>query len=339
MVMITQKDIARRLGISASLVSRALSGTATEIGACAATIERIRSEAARLNYRPSAAALTLRGTSTRMLGVVIKNFDDPFFGRMVAELESLATARQYSLLLTGCPPGKEPQTNIHSLAKYQLDGLIIAGSDFTPDGVMDFVERDIRVVRIGSGPRLAGVTNVVVDIKHGLTELVNHLTRLGHRDIGYIGDETEPNRRREQQLLDVLQRAELLARPTCFVRAKTSGANAGYEAMQSLLRRCGDLRPTVVIAAEDVLAQTALRALFEQRIRVPADLSLAGVDDIPSAHITIPTLTTVRQPIPEMARRAFEALVGKRNAPKEIVVRPNLVVRESCAAPRGSPTI
>ena len=171
--MITQKDIAQRLGVSASLVSRALGGTASGIGASAVTIERIRAEAARLNYHPSAAALSLRGTSTRTIGVVIKNFDDPFFGHIIAELQALASAKNFSLILTGCPPGPEARVDIHSLTKYRLDGLIIAGSDFAPEGLESFVSRGIKVVRIGFGPTVPGITNVTVDLEYGLRQLVD----------------------------------------------------------------------------------------------------------------------------------------------------------------------
>ena len=83
----TQKLIAERLGISRSLVSRALNGSAAEIRANPATVARIRTEANRLAYRPSAAALALRGGATRTIGVLVKDFADPFFGRMLAELD------------------------------------------------------------------------------------------------------------------------------------------------------------------------------------------------------------------------------------------------------------
>lgn len=335
--MITQKDIAQRLGVSASLVSRALGGTAPGIGASAVTIERIRAEAAKLNYQPSAAALSLRGTSTRTIGVVIKNFDDPFFGHIISELQALASAKHFSLLLTGCPPGAGARVDIHSMAKYRLDGLIIAGSDFVPDGLDAFVRRGTKVVRIGFGPATPGITNVTVDLEHGLHQMVGYLTKLGHRDIGYIGDETAPNLRRETVLLAALKQADLFARPNCFVRAKTSGADAGYEAMQTLLRRCGDLLPTAVVAAEDVLAQTALRALFEARVRVPQDMTLVGVDDVPSARMTIPALTTLRLPMPAMVQAAFEQLTAAGDKPRSaIAVKPELVIRESSAAPHSS---
>ena len=336
--MITQKDIAQRLGVSASLVSRALGGTASGIGASAVTIERIRAEAARLNYHPSAAALSLRGTSTRTIGVVIKNFDDPFFGHIIAELQALASAKNFSLILTGCPPGPEARVDIHSLTKYRLDGLIIAGSDFAPEGLESFVSRGIKVVRIGFGSTVPGITNVTVDLEYGLRQLVDYLAKLGHRDIGYIGDATAPNLRREQILMAALQSADLFARPNCFIRAQSSGVDAGYEAMQTLLKRAKDLLPTAVIAAEDVLAQTALRALFERRVRVPQDLTLVGVDDVPSARMTIPALTTLRLPMPAMVQAAFELLMTAADSPPHpISVKPELVVRESSAPPH--PTV
>ena len=334
--MVTQKDIAQRLGVSASLVSRALGGTAPGIGAAATTIERIRVEAARLNYQPSAAALSLRGTSTRTIGVVIKNFDDPFFGHIIAELQALASAKHFSLLLTGCPPGAEARVDIHSMGKYRLDGLIIAGSDFVPEGLDAFVRRGTKVVRIGFGPTTPGILNVTVDLEYGFRQLIGYLTKLGHRDIGYIGDETAPNLRREKVLLAALKQADLLARPNCFIRAKTTGAEAGYEAMQMLLHRGADLMPTAVVAAEDVLAQTALRALFERRVRVPQDLTLVGVDDVPSARMTIPALTTLRLPMPAMVQAEFEHLMTAGDKPRTaIAVKPELVIRESSAPPHS----
>ena len=102
----------------------------------------------------------------------------------------------------------------------------------------------------------------------------------------------------------------------------------------------GNLLPTAVIAADDVIAQTALRALFEKRIRVPEDLSLAGIDDIPSACMTIPALTTLRQPIREMVGEAFHLVTSHPGKARpqvdgEIVVKPELVIRESCASSRA----
>src|ERR1035437_1465442 len=93
--MTTQKDIAKQLGVSPSLVSRALTGTASDIGASEETVRQIREAATKLHYRPSAAALTLRGSPTKTIGVIVRSFEDPFFGHMIGELQSLAWAKQY----------------------------------------------------------------------------------------------------------------------------------------------------------------------------------------------------------------------------------------------------
>ncbi|MCX7886750.1 MAG: LacI family transcriptional regulator [Verrucomicrobiae bacterium] len=331
--MVTQKEIASRLGVSPSLVSRALSGTATRIGASAKTVARIRAEAAKLNYQPSAAALSLRGNSTRTIGVVVKNFDDPFFGRIIAELQTLAANQRYSLLLTGCTPTPGLRVDIHSLAKFQLDGLIIAGSDFEPDGLDAFRRNRLPIARIGTGTKLRGVLTISVDWQFGIQKLLEHLMQLGHRDIGYLGDESQSNLRRETILQNAMRRAGLVVRPHCFVRARSYQTSAGYEAMLALLNRCGGRPPTAVVAAEDVLALSALRVLYEKQLRVPHDLTLVGIDDIPAARTTIPALTTIRQPIADMVQAAFQHIVQPRQIHSEICLRPELVVRESSAPP------
>lgn len=337
--MTTQKEIANQLGVSPSLVSRVLAGTADQIGVSRETIHRVREVAAGLHYRPSAAALTLRGMPTRTLGVIVRNFEDPFFGHMIGELQALAYTKQYSLVLTGCPSGNGQAIDLASLQKYHLDGVIIVGSDFEPEGLDAFSEKGIPLVQIGAGPPCSRFVRVTVDQVLGLQRLVNYLTKLGHRDIGYIGDDTPPHLRREEILQTILKSHGLAIRPNARVRVAARDVETGYEAMQCLLRQCGELRPTAVIAADDTTAQGALRALYERRIHVPADLSLAGIDDIPFARMTIPSLTTLRQPTRELVRRAFQLLTA--SAPRsrtqtvgDIVIEPELVIRESCAGPR-----
>lgn len=314
---LTQQEIAQRLGVSRSLVSRALRGTAESIGAAPATIERIRQAAARMGYQPHAAALTLRGERTRTLGIVVRDFDDPYFGRMIGELQTIAGAADYSLVLTGC--GRDAQLDLVALLKYRLDGLIIAGSEFEPAGLASFTDRKLPVAQIGTGEPIDGVFRVAMDQAHGLRELIRYLRGLGHRDIGYIGSGTPANLRREATLKQVLRAEGLPVRPQWFVNTAPPPTDL----------------PTALIAADDRLAQNVLRSLFERRVRVPADVSLAGVDDITSARTTIPALTTIRQPMREMVRAAFEHVTtDAKEDQTELLVQPELVIRESCGAPR-----
>jgi DNA-binding LacI/PurR family transcriptional regulator len=338
--MTTQKEIASQLGVSPSLVSRVLTGTAGEIGVREETIQRIREVATKFNYHPSAAALTLRGRSANTLGVIVRDFEDPFFGHMIGELHALSWMNEYSLVLTGCPTSRDGQVDLAALLKYHLDGLIVMGSNFEPEGLEAFTDKHVPIVRIGTSPHREGVLSIAMDQESGLDQIVVYLQRLGHRDIGYIGSDTAFHIRREEVLSSVLKNRDLAIRPNACVRAPPKDTMSGYEAMRRLLHQCQGLLPTAVIAADDVIGQGGLRALFEQGIIVPTDLSLVGIDDIPSARMMIPALTTLRQPIKEMIQQAFELLTNPARSIKtpsrdEIVVRPELIIRESCAAPRA----
>jgi LacI family transcriptional regulator len=334
---VTQKEIALRLGVSQALVSRALSGTADAIDASPITIERIRKAAADLNYTPNAAALTLKGAPTRTLGVIVKQFDDPFFGHMIGVLQGLARERHYALLLTGWSDGEPDPADERILRKYQPDGLIVCGSDFCPPAIQAFVESGKPVVQIGLGQVVDGVRRVAVDEEAGLRALVGHLVALGHERIGYLGDDSLPKRRREDCLRAVLRARGLAERTAWFIRLAEPSAMTAKAAVERLLGEGRTALPTALIAADDALAQTALRALHEAGVAVPAGMSLAGIDDIPAARTMIPALTSVRQPIDEMVRHAFRIVtetVPVTDLDRHVVVAPELAVRESCAPPR-----
>ncbi|MDD4869704.1 MAG: LacI family DNA-binding transcriptional regulator [Kiritimatiellae bacterium] len=332
---VTQKDIAVRLNVSPSLVSRALTGTADVIGASEKTVKRIQEEAGRLNYHPSAAALALRGRPTGTLGLVIKDFDDPFFGHMVRELQRLAREAGYSLIMTGCDSKDSTTMDLFSLTKFGLDGLVLCGSDFLPDGLDALISTGLRVVQIGVGKKHNGVTAVCVDQARGMELLLRHLVELGHSQVGYVGDNSDPNRRRENLLATTMRKMGMTIRREWFIRSGKTGPDAGYEGMMHLIKIGHGALPTAVVMADDAFAITALRACHENGVEVPADLSIVGVDDIPFARMTIPALTTVRQPTEKLVRAAFSLIVGNGETKNRdcMVIEPELVVRESCAKP------
>jgi len=332
---VTQKVIADRLGVSPSLVSRALLGTADRIGASPETIRRIREEAEKLHYQPDGMAQALRGSGTRMLGIAVRDFDDPFIGSLVGELNRLARAAGYTLLVTGCA-GEPPQPDQEALARYRVDGVVLAGSDFTEKSLAALARLNVPCVLVGQGICPGSVSQVKLDIAVGLRGVARHLAGLGHRRFGFVGAGTERHRARAEKLRQILAEEQLEAVDTGFVLTTAVGADVGYQAMAELMDRCGAARPTAVVCANDLVAIQALRLLHERGVRVPHDLSLVGVDDIPVAHAVVPALTTLRQPVAELAARAFEALMAGREAAEGatavagvVMVQPELVVRES----------
>ena len=333
--MITQKEIAARLAVSQTLVSRVLSGTAPAIGIAPATIARIRQTAAQLGYRPNAAALSLRGGPSRTVGMVIKNFEDPFLGHVLGELQALAHERDYTLLLTGDSTGAT-RHDLAVLLQYRVDGLIIIGSDFVPIGLAAFLRQAVPVVIIGAGASVKGVARVAADEARGVRELVQYLYKAGHHQIGLLGNHSPSNQRRKHWAEQALRRRKLPVRSGWFVTPPSEAAEAGYSGMKHLLALPRDQRPTAVIALEDVMAQTALRALFETGLQVPRDMSIVSIDDIPAAARMNPALTTLRLPIREMAQTAFDLLL-QPHPRNHRLLPPTLQIRESCgrvATPR-----
>jgi len=320
----TQKQIAARLGISQALVSRALSGRASEIGASRVTIEKIRRTAVEWNYQPSAAALALLGAPTRTIGVVVKNFDDPYFGRLIGALQALACENGNSLLLTG-----STQADLAGLQKHRVDAVILAGSDFQPEGLRSIANEGPTIVQIGTGSCFAGTTQIHMDEEAGIEELVAHLAGLGHREIGFVARATGSNRRRGEIVRFGLRSRGFFVRTKSFILTEGSDVEVAEYAVNALL---GLARlPTAVIAAEDSMAMALLCCLYQKGMSVPRDISIAGIDDIPASAQSIPPLTTLRQPIPEMAAAAFHALTsapGKKNPGS---VPGKLILRQSCA--------
>lgn len=328
----TQQQIARHLGISQALVSRALSGRAGEIGAAPATVEKIRRAAAAWNYQPNSSALALLGAPTRTIGVVVKNFEDPYFGRLIGELQRLACECQHSLLLTG--GSDEDQA---ALQKHRVDGVILAGSDFLPELLKSPAGQRPPVVQIGTGPQLPESVQIFLDEEHGISELVGHLAGLGHRDIGFVGKAIPANQRRGEILRRTLKARGLPVRKDWFLTGEAQEAETA-EAAVNRLRGLKHL-PSALMAAEDDIALALISALARAGWSVPRDFSVVGIDDIPASAWMLPSLTALRQPVAGMARAAMTALIGGAKPARQIIMRGQLILRESCAPPgHRSPT-
>lgn len=325
--MVTQRDIADRVGLSVSLVSRALSGTAAQIGVPEATIQRVRDVATELGYMPNLTARILRGASAQTFGVVVYDFVDPFFGPLVGELQRLAHERQFSLVLGGFEKRRVWDLDVQALLKHQIDGLIIIGSGDI-DWAAPFIEKGLPIVRIGSGPLNEGVHSVVVDDESGMEALIDLLHKQGTERIGFVGAAHASHRHRANLADAALRRRGLRAGLIQSVFSEAHLADAGYEACLRLLEGSDGCDLQAIMAGSDMVALGVLRVLMEKGARVPGDVRVTGYDDLPVARLSIPSLTTVRQPIADMAQSAFDAVMNKQ-APAQRVFKPELIVRES----------
>lgn len=325
--MITQKTIAEKLGISPSLVSRALSGTAASIGAAEETVRKIREVAAELGYVPNPAALTLRGVTAKVIGVLIKDFNDPFLGRMTDAIQERARRNGCSLNLSGFDSIRGVPHDSASLLRYRLDALIICGSDICSDWVNDFTSREIPVAQVGIDDDYPGVIRVEVDELAGIHMLVEYVLQLGHRSIGFIGGSSGPHMRRRRMFEKVLRQKDIELKAASV----PIGGNIGIRAMNRLLQETRRCRPTAVLAADDFTAMEGLRVLYEHGLSVPRDISITGFDNIPTSELMIPALTTIKVPVRRMVAAAFDLIAGDGGKNGKVrKLAPELIKRESC---------
>lgn len=318
--MTNQKQIAEKLGVSISLVSRVLSGSAKKIGIAQATIDKVTITAREMGYVPNAAAQSLKGKSTRTIGVVVYDFKDPFFGTLVHHLQARAHEADHTLLLVGFQNREPNERDLSPLLKFPLDGIIAIGSDFTENWLSKF-ER-LPCARIGHGHKNIKSLKVTSDEHDGYTQLSKHLNNEGVTTATFIGvDRTIQRQRCEifKAATENIEISEYLSDDHTS-RSFEIGQNITAELIKTGL-------PQALVCANDRIAMGAIHAASTAGLRVPEDVRIVGYDDIQAATQFRPPLTTIRQPIADIANNVIESILKKecpsetRLLPTELIIR------------------
>jgi len=328
MVRVTQKTIARKLGLSASLVSRALSGKAEEIGCAPATVTRIREVAAKLGYLPSAAARRLRGEGGPLLGVVAADIADPFFSQVLASVIRLGHERGYALTVAGFERRRIHQRDLSRLLEQELSGLLLIGGGNESE-YDEVSRRGIPVVRIGAVSPRSAFTQVGSNEEAGFNLLLKHLATLGHRNIGLVGADQKVHRHRMDLVRSLTATHGLRVASRHVTLGSDEVLKAGLEGGRQLLRQSGAKQPTAIICSSDTVALGVISALRDHGSRTPEDVSVTGFDDLLLSRICTPPLTTLHQPVEAFTEYALEALIGRRPLPRTRQFAMELVVRGS----------
>lgn len=318
--MPTQKTIADTLGISISLVSRVLSGRAREIGVAEETIEKVLSEAKRVNYIPNSAALSLRGEKTRTLGVITYDFEDPYFGIILGELHKIANQRRFSLILAGSYQRDMATLDLSAFSKHSIDGLIIVGSDRKKSWYENFPQKNIPVVQIGFTTDSIGTT-ICVDETISTESVANYLHKQKTRDAALFFNQTLSHQVFKEHYIKALESRKINILEDVTFDESTGSVK---ERLQQLTKL-----PEVIIAGDDLLATRIIRALHELNIRVPKDVKVVGFDNISLASDFIPAITTLNPPIKEMIAKAFDLVSDNKPVKKIYRFEPELICRES----------
>ena len=302
------EEVARRAGVSAATVSRALSGRGH---VSAATRERVRVAADELGYVVSSSASALATGRMQNVGVVIPFLNRWFYGAVVEGAESALLAQGYDLTLYNLGGGEEERRSVfeHFLLRKRVDAVIAVSLELTSGEVQRL--HDLRKPIIGVGGPLPGVRTLSIDDVAVSRLATEHLVGLGHRRIAHIGGDPSiemdfhlPTNRRvgylEAMTAAGLPIDEKLFRPGDFTM------RGGYTAAKQLLGAPRD-RPTAIFAASDEMAIGAMLAARDLGLQVPRDVSIVGIDDHELAEFF--GLTTVAQYPERQGRMAVDVLM------------------------------
>lgn len=332
----TIKDIAQLAGVSAATVSRVLNHDAG-LAVGEETRERIFAAAEQLQYKPAKLKRMKRAgdLARRQIGLLLwaspdMENGDPFFISVRKGVESQCAELGLTIAAT-VRAGYETERQ----ALHHLDGLIVVGGIREQDVLSVFGDLQ-RIVLVDHAKPIPGCDTVNLHFRQAVELALDHLLRLGHTRIGYIGGGEQLDAQGEWQagtrpavFRDYLAEKGLL-KPE-LIRLGEWNPDSGYELMQQLLQERE--RPTACFAGSDPMAIGALRALHEQGLSVPDDMAVVGFDDIELAAYAFPPLTTIRVYAEQLGRSAVQLMADRMNGrenPMHVLLDTSLVVRESC---------
>ena len=326
-------DVAARAEVSQATVSRVLNG-----------VENVQEEYRRrvleaikeLDYEPNRLASNLRRSRVAMLGVVVSDIENPHFTVAVRAVEDAAFARGYRVLVCNTDESAEKQREyLKLLAAERVAGVILTPSEAAAPEVTELLDLGMAVVAFDRAVTDPRADLVAAKNAEGVEAAVAHLAELGHRSIGLVAGPpniTSGDERRDGYLRGLATRGLEPAIADGGFRI-----DGGRRAVGELLDAHPEL--TAMIFANNLMTLGGLHGLSARGVQVPADLSVIGVDDPFWAALVSPPLTTLGQPVREMASCAVELLFrridGDVSEPERIILDLELRSRSSCQPPRS----
>ncbi len=332
---VTIKDVARQANVSVATVSRALNG---HENVADAVRTRVLAVARELRYSPHHAARSLSSRRTNTIGVILPDLYGEFFSELMRGIDQVARDHGQHLLVSSYHGNPQEQGEALGAMRGRVDGLLLMSPyaiDASP--LADHLGRAQPAVLINSSLPELEAPALTVDNRAAAAEMVRHLAATGRRRIAYIDgpadnfDARDRLRGYEQALAEALSGAE-----PWVVQGDFSEAS-GHEAAQQLLSAAQ--RPDAVFAANDMMALGFMFACQQAGVDVPAQIAVAGFDDIPLARYTNPSLTTMRVDIAGLGAQAMRMLLRQlggdgRDAVASESMSTRLIARES-TRPRG----
>ena len=331
--------VAKQAGVSVASVSRVINGTAAR----ADTEERVRKAIAELGYQPNSAARALKVRQSEQICLSFDDLANPAYIAMTRGVGRSLSSTKYRLVLSSAFSSvEEVVKHLQTMGRGFADGVIISPI-YSDERITKLIsELQMPVVLVGTLPAGVNVDNVFVDSSAGVSMAVQHLIETGRTKIGLINGPiaTNPGRRRKAAFEKAIKEAGLKFDQSSVIQANTFSPEAGYFAFSEV----SDLSKfDAFVCSNDQLAAGAMKFASENNISIPNHLAIVGVDNTDMASLLHPTLTSIDLLAEERGEIAanlmLDRLANPDREPKQIVVQPKLVIRQSTAVSTHKPTI
>ena len=333
------REIARRARVSTATVSRAINRVPTVDPQLAKRVWRVVDE---LGYYPNTQARALVLGRSRISGLIVSEITNPFFPEVVQTFENVAVENNYEILVTSTVHDpKRMESSVRRMIERRVDGVAILTFGMEEALIEHLRDRKVPLVFVDVGPDVPGVANIRINYLNGIRQAVQHLAAMRHTRIAFIAGPQHLKSARarkdafQSSMMEIGLRPDLIA----IGNHQLEGGMKAFSELHSLKDE-----PTAALCSNDMTAIGVMRQAYEQKIRVPEDLSVVGFDDIHLTEFTTPPLTTVRMSQQELARIAFQALLTevdepKSSDPRQYELVTSLVLRRSTAlAPAARPS-
>jgi LacI family transcriptional regulator len=329
------RDIAKKLGISITTVSRALDGYPD---VSPNTRELVEKTAREMGYVPNRAARTLRRHRSDTIGFIIPSarprFMDPFYSEFIAGLGDAAVSSRLDLLVSSAQGDDQAEMNLYNnwVQSRKVDGFVLNRIRVIDQRIQYLSRKGIQFTGLELSKDGVDYPRVEIPTGNAYQQLVNHLSARGFRRIGFIGgpDNLIIQFDRFNRFKESLVSCDLIYDPRLIILGDLTSAS-GYESTKRLLSLPDP--PNAVICINDETGFGAMHAAHEMGLEVGRDFAVAGFDGVQASAYSQPTLTTIDQPVYQIATILVEMLAKKLNnqqvRQQKVVMEPNLLIRES----------
>jgi DNA-binding LacI/PurR family transcriptional regulator len=324
---VSLKMLAEHLDLSPATVSFVLNN-APGRSIPPATRERVKAAAKKFGYQPSLIARSLQGLKTQTIGILLPELGEGYHSLVLSGAAEVLMQEGYFFFTAHHRHRKDLVAEYPRLLEARgVDGILAIDTQL--EGALQS-----PTVSVAGHTAIPGVTNVILDHNRAAELALGHLYRLGHRRIAYMHGQpfSSDSQSRWQSILQVARTLSLEVPKDLTIQLDKdlNTPELGYPGIHQLLLRRRDF--TAVLCFNDISAIGSIRALHDAGLKVPADVSVLGFDDIQAASYIVPSLTTIRQPLQRMGALAASSLLKKlthEKLPDTIKVDPELIMRES----------